>query len=69
MDEATSALDPRATAAIDDLILDLKTRHPILRVTHHHPQADRLCDRLALLAGGRLIREGTPAEVLEAASE
>lgn len=68
MDEPTSALDPRATAAIEDLILDLKTRHTILLVTHHHPQAARLCDRLALLVAGQLHAEGPPAPVLEKAA-
>ncbi len=65
MDEPTSALDPRATAAIEELILHLKTRLTILLVTHHHAQAIRLCDRLALLDGGRLQREGNPGQVLE----
>lgn len=68
MDEPTSALDPRATAAIEDLILDLKKRHPILLVTHHHTQAARLCDQLALLSQGRLITVGEPPSVLAAAS-
>lgn len=69
MDEPTSALDPRATAAIEDLILQLKSRLTILLVTHHHAQAARLCDRLALLAGGRLQCEGPPAHVVERALE
>jgi phosphate transport system ATP-binding protein len=69
MDEPTSALDPRATAAIEDLILDLKSRHPILMVTHHHAQAARLCDRLALLSQGHLVTEGEPQAVVEAASQ
>jgi len=68
MDEPTSALDYRATAAIEELILDLKTRLTILLVTHHHVQAARLCDRLALLDHGKLQHTGDPATVLEAAA-
>jgi phosphate transport system ATP-binding protein len=68
MDEPTSALDPHATAAIEDLILDLKTRHTILLVTHHHAQAARLCDRLARLERGQLHSTGHPSDILRAAS-
>jgi phosphate transport system ATP-binding protein len=39
MDEPTSALDPRSTAAIEELLLRLKTRHTIVIVTHNITQA------------------------------
>lgn len=68
MDEPTSALDPRATAAIEDLILDLKTRHTILLVTHQHAQAARLCDQVAFLDQGKLQQTGDPATVIAAAA-
>lgn len=44
MDEPTSALDPAATDAIESLILDLKTTHSVVLVTHDHRQAERVAD-------------------------
>ena len=64
MDEPTSALDPRATGAIEELIHQLKNRLTIVLVTHHHAQAARLCDRMALLDSGKLLVSGLPLEVL-----
>ena len=66
MDEPTSALDNRSTAAIEDLVLELQSRQPIVLVTHNLPQASRLCGRLALLCAGRLVMFGPTAEVLDA---
>lgn len=66
MDEPTSALDPRSSAAVEELIEKLKVRQPILLVTHNLPQARRLCSNLALLCAGRLILNGSAAQVLEA---
>lgn len=54
MDEPTSALDPKSTAAIEELILQLKTQHTIVLVTHNVPQARRLTDWLACLC----VRDG-----------
>lgn len=49
LDEPTSALDPASTEAIEALILHLRQSRAILLVTHNHPQARRLADRIALL--------------------
>jgi len=54
MDEPTSALDPRATQAIEDLILRLKARHTIIIVTHNVAQARRVTDWLACVC----VRDG-----------
>lgn len=68
MDEPTSALDPRSTAAIEELIRVLREKHTIVLVTHNLRQAESVADRLAFLGvrdgAGRLLREGTPDEVL-----
>jgi phosphate transport system ATP-binding protein len=47
MDEPCSALDPISTAAIEDLMLDLKERYSIVIVTHNMQQAARVSDRTA----------------------
>ncbi len=47
MDEPCSALDPIATAAIEDLMEDLKVRYTIIIVTHNMQQAARVSDRTA----------------------
>src|SRR5205085_11269673 len=47
MDEPTSALDPRATAAIEDLIFELKHDYTIVIVTHNMQQAARVSDSCA----------------------
>lgn len=44
MDEPTSALDPKSTAAIEDLMVRLKSRRTIVLVTHNLDQARRVCD-------------------------
>ena len=64
MDEPTSALDPRSTAAIEELIQDLKTRHTIVIVTHQLAQAARICDGIALLDSSRVILQGTAESTL-----
>jgi phosphate transport system ATP-binding protein len=47
MDEPASALDPISTAAIEDLMLELKERYSIVVVTHNMQQAARVSDRTA----------------------
>jgi putative ABC transport system ATP-binding protein len=68
LDEPTSALDEDAKAGIEQLISSLVGENGLtcLLVTHDREQARRLCDRVAIMQTGHLIREGTPAEVLHA---
>jgi phosphate transport system ATP-binding protein len=54
-DEPTSALDPIATASIEELITDLKSRLTILIVTHNMQQAARVSDYTAYMYLGELI--------------
>jgi phosphate transport system ATP-binding protein len=54
-DEPTSALDPIATASIEELIADLKTKLTILIVTHNMQQAARVSDYTAYMYLGELI--------------
>ena len=55
MDEPTSALDPKATARIEDLIVQLKGRYTIAIVTHNMQQAARVSDRTAFFYEGVLV--------------
>jgi phosphate transport system ATP-binding protein len=55
MDEPCSALDPIATAKVEELIRQLKTRYTIVIVTHNMQQAGRISDNTAFFYLGRLI--------------
>jgi phosphate transport system ATP-binding protein len=58
LDEPTSALDPRATAAIEELIVALKGSVTIVQVTHNMPQAARISDFTAFIHLGELVEFG-----------
>ncbi|GIW73071.1 MAG: phosphate import ATP-binding protein PstB [Planctomycetota bacterium] len=63
MDEPASALDPKATAAIEDLIYELKENYTIVIVTHNMQQAARVSDRTAFFYEGRLVEYGETEQV------
>jgi phosphate transport system ATP-binding protein len=58
MDEPTSALDPIATARIEELLIELKSRYTIVIVTHNMQQAARISDYTAFMLLGDLIEVG-----------
>jgi phosphate transport system ATP-binding protein len=58
MDEPASALDPIATARIEELMLELKTRYTIVIVTHNMQQAARISDDTAFMLLGELVEIG-----------
>ncbi len=63
LDEPTTGLDPRSKLEVQTFVEDLRATHDatILLTTHDMAEADRLCDRIAILDGGRLVAEDTPA--------
>jgi ABC-2 type transport system ATP-binding protein len=65
LDEATSGLDPIAAHHVNDLIERLARRehHTVFMCTHNLVEAQKLCDRVAVLEHGRLVALGTPAEL------
>jgi len=66
LDELTTGLDPFARRETWDLIRAVRDRGvTILLVTHYMDEAERLCDRLAVLAHGRVVATGTPAELTD----
>jgi iron complex transport system ATP-binding protein len=68
LDEPTTHLDLRHQAGICDIVRDLQRQRglTVIAVLHDLNLAAMYCDRLVLLAAGRVAREGTPADVLTA---
>ena len=71
LDEPTTGLDPVSKRDVQDFILEVRDRHDatILLTTHDMDEADRLCDRVAFLSGGRAVAEGTPLELRQRAAD
>ena len=65
LDEPTSALDPIATARIEQLIEELKTRYTIAIVTHNMQQASRISDFTAFMYLGELVEFGATMDIFE----
>ena len=63
MDEPCSALDPVATAKVEELIQELRSRFTIVIVTHNMQQAARCSDRTAFFYLGRLIEHGATRDL------
>ncbi len=63
MDEPASALDPRSTAAVEDLILELRSSYTIVIVTHNMQQASRVSDFTAFFYEGVLVESGRTADI------
>ncbi|GAB6280123.1 MAG: phosphate ABC transporter ATP-binding protein PstB [Thermovirga sp.] len=58
MDEPTSALDPMATARIEELVRELRTRYTVVIVTHNMQQAARISDTTDFFLMGEMIESG-----------
>ncbi len=66
LDELTTGLDPQARRAIWELISGIKARgKTVFLTTHLMEEAERLCDRVAIIEHGRVIEMGTPAALVE----
>jgi phosphate transport system ATP-binding protein len=63
MDEPCSALDPAATAAVEDLIWDLRGHYSILIVTHNMAQARRASDECVFMLMGRVVEHTATEEM------
>ncbi|HRY30343.1 MAG TPA: ABC transporter ATP-binding protein [Elusimicrobiota bacterium] len=62
-DEPSSALDPNQQKEVRDLILKLKEKKTVLLSTHILPEAQVLCDRLLIIHRGKIVAQGTVAEL------
>jgi ABC-2 type transport system ATP-binding protein len=65
LDEPTTGLDPVSRIAVWEMLNNLKTsRHlTMLITTHYMEEADKLCDRIAIVDHGKLVALGTPTEL------
>jgi len=65
LDEPTTGLDPRSKLDVQTFIEEVRDSHDatIVLTTHDLDEAERLCDRIALINDGRLVAEGTPQEL------
>jgi ABC-2 type transport system ATP-binding protein len=65
LDELTTGLDPQARRAIWELVRGIRARgKTVFLTTHLMEEAERLCDRVAIIDHGRIIDIGTPAELV-----
>ena len=65
LDEPTTGLDPQARRQLWDLIEEFKLAgRTILLTTHYMEEAERLCDRVAIMDHGKVISQGTPRELI-----
>ncbi|MBX6763335.1 MAG: ATP-binding cassette domain-containing protein [Rubrobacteraceae bacterium] len=66
LDEPTTGLDPQARHLVWERLRELAARgKTLILTTHYMEEAARLCDRLVIMWGGRIISEGTPEELIE----
>src|SRR5512140_2102156 len=65
LDEPTTGLDPQARRQLWDLIEEFKLAgRTILLTTHYMEEAERLCERVAIMDHGKIIAQGTPRELI-----
>jgi ABC-2 type transport system ATP-binding protein len=67
LDEPTTGLDPRSKRDVQAFISEVRRDHDatILLTTHDMEEAELLCDRIAFIASGRIVAEGTSRELCE----
>ncbi len=66
LDEPTTGLDPQSRRQLWDIIRAFQREGgTVLLTTHYMDEAERLCDRLAIVDHGQIIAEGTPADLIE----
>ena len=65
LDEPTTGLDPQSRRQLWDVVLGFKSRgRTVLLTTHYMDEAERLCDRVAIVDQGKVIALGTPRELI-----
>ena len=70
LDEPTTGLDPRSKLDVQEFIEELRATHDttIVLTTHDLDEAERLCDTITIIDGGRVVAEDTPAGLIAAAA-
>jgi ABC-2 type transport system ATP-binding protein len=65
LDEPTTGLDPQSRRQLWDVVGDFRaTGGTVLLTTHYMEEAERLCDRVAVMDHGRVIAQGTPSALI-----
>jgi len=65
LDEPTTGIDVESARQIRELILDLKKRDKTIFITTHYiEEAERICDRIAFIVNGKIVKVGTLAELM-----
>ena len=67
LDEPTDGLDPNQKAMIQELLSSLSADKSILVSTHILDEAERICNRVAIISEGRILVDSTPSELIERA--
>ena len=66
LDEPTTGIDVESARQIRELILDLKNQGKTIFITTHYiEEAERICDRIAFIVNGRIVKMGTVTELME----
>jgi ABC-2 type transport system ATP-binding protein len=66
LDEPTTGLDPQSRRQLWDIVRHFQSRGgTVMLTTHYMDEAERLCDRVAVVDHGKIIAEGTPRELIE----
>lgn len=66
LDEPTTGLDPQARINLWDMIREIqKTGTTLVLTTHYMDEAQKLCDRLAIMDHGKIVKIGTPAQLIK----
>ncbi len=67
LDEPTTGLDPTSRREVQDFVLQVRQEHDatILITTHDMPEAERLCDQIAIIDEGRFVAYASPEELVK----
>lgn len=63
LDEPTIGIDPRQVIEVRQAIRDLQSQHTVLFSSHILSEVEQVCDRVIILHQGRIVAEGTPAQL------
>ena len=69
LDEPTAGLDPRAAAEVRSLLAGLRGQRTVVISSHNLQELERLCDAVTVLDHGRVVQDGTLADVTRRAAE
>jgi ABC-2 type transport system ATP-binding protein len=71
LDEPTTGLDPRSKLDVQSFVEELRATHDasIVLTTHDLDEAERLCHSIAVINGGRVVAEDTPAGLIATEAE